>query len=283
MSFAPVIPLGGYAGWTFLKRTMAAQKTAFQANPATQRDEDYFRQKIGSVHTAEALVSDRRLLKVALGAHGLDADLGNKFFIRKVLEDGTLKTGALANRLADKQYAALSSAFGFGDYNTPRTQLSDFADTILADYRTRQFEAAVGEGNSDMRLALNAERELASLAGKSLSEDGKWFTILGSKALRTVFETAFGLPASFGAIDLDQQVSTMKVKAAALMGDSGVNQFAESAQVEKLLRRFLVRSESAAGGISPLAKGAGALQILSGGQTNTSALLLAQLNPTAQR
>ena len=170
MSFAPALPLSGYAGWTLLKRTMPAQTAAFNASPEIKTDEAYFRARIGSVKTAEQLVADRRLLKVALGAFGLEADINNRFFIRKVLEDGTLKQDALANKLADKSYQKLSSTFGFGNFSTPSTQISDFADKIITAYRARSFEAAVGAQDSDMRLALNAERELKDLAGKTSSD-----------------------------------------------------------------------------------------------------------------
>lgn len=273
MSFAPVVPIGGYAGWGFLKRTIDSQKAAFEAAPALKRDEDYFREKIGAIRTAEDLVSDRRLLAVALGAYGLDADINNKYFIRKVLEDGTLTEDALANRLADKQYLALSSAFGFGDYDTPSTQLSDFADKILTAYKTRQFETAVGEQNSDMRLALNAERELTRLAGRSISADAKWFTIMGSAPLRQVFETAFGLPDSFAAIDLDQQLGILKDKAERHFGDAGVEQFSDPARIEKLVKRFMVRSDTS-GSFAPTVRGAGALQLLlASGQSPAASIL----------
>ena len=43
MSFQPVLPMSGFAGWSFLKRTMARQQVAQQAVPAQQRDEAYFR------------------------------------------------------------------------------------------------------------------------------------------------------------------------------------------------------------------------------------------------
>ena len=151
MSFAPVVPFGGVAGWTFLKRTLPSQRAAFEAAPANQRDEAYFREKIGKITTAEALVSDRRLLKVALGAFGLEADINNRYFIRKVLEEGTLNADALANKLANKQYEKLSAAFGFA-LGAASTQISGFADKILAQYDARQFETAVGAQNDDMRL-----------------------------------------------------------------------------------------------------------------------------------
>nr|WP_276946739.1 DUF1217 domain-containing protein [Haematobacter massiliensis] len=66
-----------------------------------QRDEAYFRDRIGGISSAEELVADRRLLQIALGAFGLGEDIGNKYFIRKVLEDGVSERTALANRLSN--------------------------------------------------------------------------------------------------------------------------------------------------------------------------------------
>lgn len=263
MSFSPILPLTGYAGWAFLKRTMPAQKEAFQSTASLVRDEDYFRAKIGSVKTATELVSDRRLLSVALGAYGLDGDIDNRYFILKVLEEGTLDSNSLSNKLSDKQYRALSSGFGFGDYSVPRTQLSDFADKTLEAYRTRQFEAAVGAQDDNMRLALNAERELATLSTKNTSDDTKWFTIMGSEPLRKVFEGALGLPTSFSSLDLDQQLSTFKEKASKAFGGSEVSQFNESEKLDALIRRFLVRSEALAS-FSATSPGSIALTLLRG-------------------
>lgn len=246
MTFAPIISGSGYAGWAFLKRTMSSQQAAFNKSPEIKRDADYFRAKIASIKTADQLVSDRRLLKVALGAFGLDNDIDSKAFIKKVLTDGTLKTGALANKLADKQYQKFSAAFGFGDFTTPRTQLSDFADQIINAYQARQFETAVGAQDDDLRLALNAERELSTLAAKTSSENSKWFTVMGSTPLRRVFEMALGLPKSLASLDIDQQLSVFKDKAEANFGADTISQFKDPAVREKLVRRFTVRAQAEA-------------------------------------
>jgi Protein of unknown function (DUF1217) len=261
MTFNPVVPLGGYAGWTFLNRTMAKQTEAFVKSPEIKRDEDYFRANIGKINTAADLVKDRRLLKVALGAFGLDADLNNKAFIEKILKDGSLNGSALANKLADKQYLKFSAAFGFGDFATPRSKLSDFPDKIIAAYRARQFEAAVGGQDGDLRLALNARRELATLATKSGTEQVKWLGILGNSAMKQVFSKALGLPTSIGAVDLDQQMQAFQTKAEAVFGDKSVSQFTDSAKVETLVRRFLVRAQADAIS-SQSGSGAAALAIL---------------------
>lgn len=246
MSFAPVLAGAGYGGWTFLQRTIGRQQAAFAADPAQRREEAYFRDRIGSVRTAGDLVADRRLLRVALGAFGLEADINSTAFVRKVLEDGTLAPSALANRLADRRYREFSAAFGFGDFATPRTVLSDFPDRILWAYRDRQFAAAVGTQDNDMRLALNAEAELADLAGTGRGEVVGWLSIIGSPPLRKVFETAFGLPAAFGAIDIDRQVATLRDKAGSALGSDSVTQFADPAARNRLLRRFFARSATGA-------------------------------------
>lgn len=228
-----------------MKRTMATQTAAFNASTDLKRDEDYFRAKIGKINSAEELVADRRLLKVALGAYGLDADINSKAFIQKVLEGGTLKVGTLANRLADKQYQKFSAAFGFGDFKVPRSKLSDFPDKIITAYRARQFESAVGEQNGDLRLALNLERELTDIAKKTTSsDDAKWFTVMGNAPMRKVFEKALGLPSSFGSLDLDQQLGVFKDKAESQLGSRSITQFTDPEKVQTLIRRFLVRSEA---------------------------------------
>ncbi len=276
MTFPPVIPFSGYAGWTFLQRTSPQQRAVFEAVPTSKRDEDYFREKIGSVKTADDLVGDRRLLKVALGAFGLDSDLDNKFFIKKVLEGGTLTAGALANRLADKQYLALSAEFGFGDFGVPSTQLSTFADKLLSKYRDRQFEIAVGTQNSDLRLAMNASRELGTLASRSIGETTKWYSVLGSAPLRQVFQQALGLPSSIAGIDLDQQLGVFQAKAERIFGSNDISQFSDPAKVDKLIRQFLVRSDLV-GGLSASARGAGALTLLQTSAQSAGANILALL------
>lgn len=250
MTFPVALVGTGYAGWMALKRSQPQQAAAHAAQGAIRRDEDYFRARIGSIKTADDLVSDRRLLKVALTAFGLEGDIDSKAFIRKVLAEGTLKPEAFANKLSDKRYHKLSAAFGLGDFTTPRTQISDFADKILKQYRARSFEAAVGEGNGDYRLAMNAERELAEIAAKGGSEDAKWFTILGNAPLRQVVQTALGLPDGTGTLDLDRQLQLYKERAAAAFGDPGVAQFAEPAKMEKLVRTYLLRSEVATLGLA---------------------------------
>ncbi|MFN3645580.1 MAG: DUF1217 domain-containing protein [Gemmobacter sp.] len=247
MSFVPALGAGGFTGWAMLKRTAATQKAVFDRQASIQRDEAYFRDRIGKIGSAEELVNDRRLLSVALGAFGLEADINNRFFIRKVLEDGTLKEGALALKLADKRYREFSAAFGLGDFGTGRIRISDFADRIVSAWKERGFEAAVGKVDESLRLAMNAEREIGKVASASMSEDARWFTLMGQRPVRQVLETAFGLPSSFGTLDIDKQKEMLKQKAEAAFGDGRVSQFAAPDRMQDLVKRYLLRAQMTTG------------------------------------
>lgn len=245
MNFQPVVPLTGYVGWRFLERTIEAQQTAFAESQPVSRATEYFRENIGKVQTAADLIADRQLLSVALGAFGLDDDINNGFFVRKILEDGTVFDDALANRLADNRYAEFSRAFGFGDRAIPRTGLSAFPDEIINRFEVQQFSRAVGDQNNDLRLAMNVATGVSDILAQNSTNTGQWFSIMGNAPLREVFQTALGLPSSIASIDLDQQRQIFEERAASVLGSGDVASLAAPAEQEKLIRLFLVRSEAA--------------------------------------
>jgi hypothetical protein len=272
MSFAPALPLSGYAGWRVLQTTLDRQQAAHAQTPQIARETAAFRDRIGDVTSAADLVADRGLLKVGLGAFGLQDDLANSYFVQKVLEDGTLAPDALANRLTDTRYRDMARAFGFGDVDPPNTVLSSFPDDIVAAYELRSFEAAVGTQDEDFRLSLNAQRELATLAPAASSDDTKWYTVLGTPPLRTVFETALGMPEGFAALDLDRQLAEMRKRLQATFGDSEIGQFADPQAREDLIRRFLIQAET---GDTATASGETALALLNGTAVSASSVLAA--------
>ena len=259
MTFQPVLPLSGFAGWSFLQRTYDAQREAFTQSPAIDRLTDHFRETISTIFTAEALVEDRRLMQVALGAFGLDDDINAKAFIREILSEGTQADDALANRLADKRYRQLSEAFGFGDFG-PRTVLPSFATEIINRYEARQFEIAVGEQDADMRVALSLGDSLTDLFDQASGEDAQWFAMMGNPPLRRTFEVALGLPAAFGQVDIDDQLITFKDRAASVLGVESFSEFADPDMQEDLIRMFLVRAQVEAG--NSLTNGTIALTLL---------------------
>jgi hypothetical protein len=242
-----VLPIGGYAGWRYLSRTLEDQVARMADSPVQARDREHFRERIDSIGSAAELVSDFRLLRVALSAFGLQDDLPNKAFIERVLGDGTLEETALSNRLADKRYKEFSEAFGFGSPLPPRTRMPGFADRILARFDRQEFERAVGDRDETLRLALTAARELPALAARGLQSTTNWLSVLGNPPLRQVFETAFGLPASVGTLPLDRQVEEFRGAASRILGHSDIGRFSEADAVDDLVKAFTLRAQLASG------------------------------------
>lgn len=269
MAFAPVVPLGWLAGLRFIDRTYDAQFGTFSRSPDIQREIDYFLEKAGQAATAADLVADRRLLKVALGAFGLEDEVDKRAFIRKVLDDGTLDRKALANRLADPAWAEFSRTLGYGDLGG-LLMVRGVREDIAAKYRERQFERAVGDVDLDMRLALSFRRQIREIAADPNTSQSGWFKIMGSQPLRRVFETAFGLPAAFGKVDIDRQRAQLGERTERLFGSSSPAVFQSGENVERLLRRFLAASQ-AQNGPGSGAPGMAALTLLRTGGLGNAA------------
>jgi hypothetical protein len=243
MTFQPILPLGGLAGWSLLQRTKDAQMDSFSSVPEQERRSEYFLENISKVETAQQLVEDRQLLQVALGAFGLSDDLDNRYFIQKILEGGTTDSDALANQMTDSRYQSLAEAFAFDRSSGPATLESGFVEMITSLFTERSFEEAVGVQDETLRLSLNAQRELADLASDSMSDNAKWYRVMGSAPLREVFETALGLPSSFGELDIDKQLEVFREKALQLGGNSEISQFTEQDNVDSLVERYLLMSQ----------------------------------------
>lgn len=279
MSFAPIIPTTGLAGFRLLVATEATQRAVFDRQPEIQRDVDYFTEKIGEVKTAADLVADRRLLRVALGAFGMDEEIDKRAFLRKILEEGTEDNDAFANRFVDPRYKKLANAFGFGNIGGARTGFIAFPAEITDAYKERQFEIAVGEQNETMRLALNFRREIRNLATGPDPEGAGWFAAMGDIPVRRVLEGALGLPADISQIDVDRQRDDFRRAADRVFGSPSLAAFTDEELVDDAIRRFIAR-RSIDEGPGLATPGATALALLTPGgigATGLQNLTLSQL------
>lgn len=264
MAFAPVLPLGGVAGWLLLQRVEDTQRATFEKSPDIEREAAYFAENVSKATSPADLVADRRLLNVALTAFGLESEIDKRAFIRKALESNTLDPESFAVKLVDDSYEKMARAFGYGDITGARVADPGFAGDIVAAYKERSFDTAVGESDSSLRLALNARRELegfAETAAKSATPDSVWFSVMGDLPLREVLQTAYGLPDSFSQIDIDKQRETLQDKTRELFGTDSVEAFADPENVEALIRRFLAR-DAVNNGPTSATRGTAALSLL---------------------
>lgn len=267
MSFQPVTPMGGVAGWAFLNRTLERQSASFRNSAEITRETTYFRDNIGKVTNAADLVSDHRLLRVALGAFGLDSDIDKRFFVRKVLEEGTADPRAMANRLVDKRYSKLADAFSFDNPFGARTDRPQAMAGIAAAFETRQFEIAVGNNDESLRMAIGFRREIAALA--ETGGAAGWYGLLGNIPVRKVLVDGFGLPSSFAGLDIDRQVATLQDRTASLYGSGDIAVFSDPERVEDTIHRYLARN-SATSIATATGPSANALSLLQASQSQNS-------------
>jgi Protein of unknown function (DUF1217) len=259
MAYQVQIPLTGIAGWRFLERTQEAQKKIFESDAVLNREIAYFRENIASVGSAADLVADRRLLEFALTAYGLEGDTYKKALVRTILEGGTDNKNAIANRITISGYKDMAKDFGFGNASGAQTAKTGFADKIVAAFKERKFETAVSEKNGNLALVMSLKRKVEML---SAGEGKTWYTVLGDKELRSFFEGAFGLPASFINIDIDQQARIMERKSKQLLGEGSLTVFQDPKKLDKVITQFLARKQVEEGWQNPQGRGANALFLL---------------------
>ena len=241
MTFQPLVGTVGYAGWRLLTRTVEMQKTIVARDPGIVRDNEHMRAKIGQLGSAEELVSDFRLLRTALSAFGLEADVNKKFFIRKILESDLEDSKSFANRLSDKRYRAMAEAFGFA---RGKARPAGLGDRIAERHVAAELERRVGTVDGNLRLAMNAQRELATIGGSGSGDNARWYGILGSMPLRKVMEGALGLGSNFGKLPVERQLDEVKSRADRMLGIKSPSDFTDATKVEKLIQRFLLRAEA---------------------------------------
>lgn len=262
MPYTPVIAGSGIAGWRFLQATEESQTKIFNQSPDIARDIEYFENNFSSIETLDDLMSDRRMLKVALGAFGLGEEINKGAFVRKVLEEGTTERTAFAVRLNNPDYLELANALPVTDGQLSINSAT--AAQITADYKTQEYEVAVGNVDNNMRLAMNFEREMAEIANSGLSENGGWFKAMASVPIRTVLEGAFNLPSGFSQLDLDRQKEVLADKANSLFGGKSVDVFQDPEVLDTAIRRFLL-TEQINQGPSASTPGFAALSLLNNG------------------
>jgi hypothetical protein len=241
--FEAVVPGSGLSGWSFLMATYSRQLEALRTTSSFVRMEDYFLQNFSKIETVEDLLNDRRLLAVVLGAFGLDADINSKALIGRVLQDGTKASDALANRLSDNRYKELSKALGFGPGEQRRVREPGTSLEILSLFQMQQFEQSVGRQDEDLRIALFAKRQISSIAASSTNNDVRWLNLMGNPPVKKFMETALGLPASFGQLDIDRQLVDLKEKAQSMFGTNDLSELAQAEKMEDAIQKFLVRTQ----------------------------------------
>lgn len=249
MSFSVFTGGGGYSGWRTLSRTAEQQKTHVANDPIVTRELAYFTKNLPRIETAQDLVSDYRMLSVALKAHGLEDDIANRAFIVQILNSDLSDDKSLANRFSDERYTDLARSFGFSEADSVDKTDPDLGQKIGAAYIQAEFEMRVGEEDNSLRIALYAQRELEKIVGTDKSEDSKWLALLGSPPLAEFIQTALGFGKNLVNLPIDSQLSALKTAAKRHLGVSDIAEITKPATFERAIGLYLTRAEMLASDI----------------------------------
>lgn len=246
MSFQPTLPLTGFAGWAFLKRTMPEQQAAFAKTPTIERQLSRFLEAMPRITSLDALLKDTTSLNVVLSSVGLQDDIRSTALIRQVVEGGTEAPNALANRLTDKRYLELAKMLA--PLVQENTALSDEAiKDVSRSFKTTRFEEAIGAQDDNLRLAIYFERMIPEVATAGRSDEARWFSLLGNPPIKKVIQESLGLPKEFGALDVDDQVARLKQALRSRFGVAQVTDLGNADVAQGIVKRFLLTSQINAG------------------------------------
>ncbi len=260
--FQPVIPLSGIGGWNFLQSTYDRQLQSHSDSPQIKSDRAYLLEKFSKPVEMDAFLKDSRLLRVAMTAFDLGGEEWKRGFISKALNEAADPESTFLARLNNAQYTAFAKAFTpvDGKIAIEPEALEGIADAFEA----ASFETAVGEVDDSMRLALNYQSDISRVVGEGSSETAILYRILGDVPVRTVLETATGLPTSIRSLSIEKQAEMLKSALQKSFGINDVKELATEGKVEKVIQRFHAL-QSISENASTYSSASNALTLLNGG------------------
>jgi len=196
-----------------IQNNLARYQKMVGNEPAAKTATAYYAANIGSVKSIKDLVGNYRLLSYALTAYGLGDQVNNKALVTKVLEggvtnsDGSNNPKALANTLANANWAKFAKAFDFLGSGASSVTSSTAVATTEAAYGEQTLETQQGKQDVGVQLALYFQRVAPTIKSA--------YSVLGDKNLLEAFQTIYGVTLnSNGNIDANAAIidRTMPIK-----------------------------------------------------------------------
>ena len=140
--------LNTYVSYQLIARDIPKAIDRVEAQPAVERETQYFLDNIGKVTSVDEFVDNDRLFKYAMKAFGLgDMDYA-KAFMKKALNEGVSDSDSFANKLTDKRYATFVKAFDFADLGSDATSYNGAQTDVPKNYAL-QVDLGVTDPNFD--------------------------------------------------------------------------------------------------------------------------------------
>lgn len=109
----------------------------------------------------------------------------------------------------------------------PKVTSDSFMAALVKRYTEAQFEQTVGDTSQSLRRALYAK--------DALPKATNWYTVIADPNLAAVVQTVLDLPASFGKVEVDQQVNILKSR-------MNIADFKDATKLGKLLDTFVAKA-----------------------------------------
>ncbi|MBO6718564.1 MAG: DUF1217 domain-containing protein [Rhizobiaceae bacterium] len=136
-----------FASYQLITRDIGRSLTRVENQPVVARETEYYRENIGKVTSIDEFVSDTRLFRYAMKAHGLSDMTYAKAFMVKVLEGGIKDSDAFANKLTDKRYQDFARTYNFAADGAGATTYSAAQQGTATRYQLQAAVAGVAFDN----------------------------------------------------------------------------------------------------------------------------------------
>ncbi|MDX5593651.1 DUF1217 domain-containing protein [Pseudovibrio sp. SPO723] len=183
--------------YTMLTRDMDKTIERTSKDPIVDRETQYYQENIRSIKSIDDFMDNDRIYRYAMKAMGLEDMIYAKGLVRDVLEQGITDPTSYANRLQDKRYKELATAFNFETYGSTATSFDRAQQDVVDAYVLQTLELNEGQDNEGVRLALYFKRKAPELTNT--------YEILADQALYAVVRTAIGMPEAMVGGDVDAQ------------------------------------------------------------------------------
>lgn len=255
-----IIGLSGVAGWKVLQNSEAKKKEVLAQSADVTRELGHFRDRIVITNSVDDLVDDYRMLRVALGAHGLQSDIGNRAFIKKILNSDLSDERSFANRLGDKRYKRLAESFDFIGKKIPTKKAkADFVnqlgleqadkkiqslaikiEKLVADATSRG-DANAGAANSSVSTPEQSDAQNKYLDRLSLEK------LIGNDDFRKVVKGALSVDEDFDSYPKTEQLRQLMRGAKAELGVESYEDMLKPENIGRLVWTYAYNGQREAG------------------------------------
>lgn len=126
-----------YTSYQLITRDIAKSIERVEKQPVVDRETKYYLENITKVKSIDEFVSNDRLFRYAMKAHGLEDMTYAKAFMVKALKEGISDPDSFANKLTDKRYAEFVESFNFAAHGELATVYNKAQHLTVQNFHTQ--------------------------------------------------------------------------------------------------------------------------------------------------